>query len=299
MWTFFNLDEQYRRFPTINRNEVRKILEWINAQPHLPQLSEQEVLLFYQACKHQVEYTKQVIDDSFTFRTHNEDFFGNVDTDSPQMLQAMETVAGFPLEKRSPEGCVVILGKLINTDSSKFDFVGALKLYCLAQDMWLLENGLTNGITFVFDLTGYTFGHLTRIGIGPLKSLLYFLQEAIPVRLFSVHIVNAGSVIETLMAMLNPLLKPENKEAFKVHTSVEDLYRYIPQDMLPQELGGPLPHSKELREIFYKQLRANRQQIIEYNHSRQVKEELRPAKSKSKASNLFGTEGHFKKLDFD
>ncbi|XP_061401191.1 uncharacterized protein LOC133336940 [Musca vetustissima] len=164
MWQFFDLEEQYRRFPTIKRDEVQKLLEWLNGQPHLPQLTEQEVLLFYQACNHQMEYTKQVIDDSFTFRTHNEDFFGNVDTDSPQMLQAMETVAGFPLEKRSPEGCVVILGKLIDTDSSKFDFVGAMKLYCLGQDMWLLENGLTTGLTFVFDLTGYCFGHLARIG---------------------------------------------------------------------------------------------------------------------------------------
>ncbi|XP_073834124.1 clavesin-2-like [Musca autumnalis] len=299
MWKFFDLDEQYRRFPAIKRDEVQKLVKWVNGQLHLPQLTEHEVLLFYQACSHQIEYTKQVIDDSLTFRTQNEDFFGNVDTESPQMLKAMETVAGFPLDKRSPEGCVVIVGKLIDTDSSKFDFVGAMKLYCLGQDMWLLENGLTTGVTFVFDLTGYSFGHVARIGIGPLRSLVHFLQEAIPVRLFSIHVVNAGAIIETIMAMLNPLLKPAIKEMFYVHTSLESLYKYIPQDMLPQDLGGPLPHSKEQREVFYKQLRANRQQIIDYNNNRKVREELRAQKSKSQQSEMFGTEGYFKKLDFD
>lgn len=92
MFDLYNLDEQYARNPNINREEVLKLQEWANAQPHLPKVSEHEALLFFYACNCSMEYSKQVLDLCFTCRTHFEEFFGNVDIETPAMRHIHKTV---------------------------------------------------------------------------------------------------------------------------------------------------------------------------------------------------------------
>ena len=87
-----SLQAQYAKFPEIKREEVKKFMEWIHAQPHMVNLGEEEALHFFHACNYSMEMSKQVLDTNLTCRTHVQDLFGNLDTERPEMKKAMNTV---------------------------------------------------------------------------------------------------------------------------------------------------------------------------------------------------------------
>ncbi|XP_061401190.1 retinaldehyde-binding protein 1-like [Musca vetustissima] len=299
----FNLDEQYFRHPEVRREEVLKLLaelagHWSLAQKHLPTITEHEALLFYFACKCSMENAKMVLDLNFTCRTHFEEFFGNVDVATPEMELVRETVAGFPLQQQTPEGYTVVVINILDPDVSKFNFINSIKLYSIGQDKWMLEKGVMSGLIFVLDMSNLTFGHITRIGISALKKVMYYLQEAIPGRLVGLHFINTSKIIDKLMAILNPLMKKELMEMIHVHSSMDSFYKFVPREILPREYGGSSGTIRELYDIYFEFLLESRQEIIDYNNNHRVNEKLRPAKSKPN-SELFGTEGNFKKLDID
>lgn len=87
-----DLNEQYARFPDISRDEMRKFVNWIHAQPHMQNLSEEEALHFFHASMNSMEMAKQVLDTNLTVRTHCDDFFTNLDCERSELQRAMRTV---------------------------------------------------------------------------------------------------------------------------------------------------------------------------------------------------------------
>lgn len=126
--------------------------------------------------------------------------------------------------------------------------------------------------------------------------------------------------MDKVLGLMTPFMKKELQNVLSIHSDLEDFYKYIPKDMLPKEIGGDLMESKDLRgkkdrlrmkcplknnnatlifiEILYNTLRENREDILQFEREHLIDEAKRPGESKS-ASDLFGVEGSFKKLDID
>ncbi|XP_059217709.1 uncharacterized protein LOC106083773 [Stomoxys calcitrans] len=176
MWPLFDLEEEYAKHPHIDRHEVQKLHQWLRAQPHMPELLEREVLIFYHACQYQMEYTKEVIDKYYTFRTQTNEFFGDLDIESPQLVLAQKAVAVCPLSNNTPEGYCVIVGKLLEFDPPKFELAAALKLVFAQQEILTQGTQLYPGFVIIIDMIGVTFGHIARLNPMQLKKIIYFLQ---------------------------------------------------------------------------------------------------------------------------
>lgn len=82
------------------------------------------------------------------------------------------------------------------------------------------------------------------------------------------------------------------------HTTLESASELIPIDVLPNEVGGKAGSIHKLTENYVKKLEDYREWFLMDEANRRVNEALRVGKSKS-ASDLFGVEGSFKKLDID
>ncbi|XP_051863310.1 alpha-tocopherol transfer protein-like [Drosophila nasuta] len=294
-----DLDEQYARFPEIKRAEVQKFVDWIHAQPHISaHFSEGEALHFFYACKYSMEVAKQVLDTNLTARTHLDDFFVNLDIESNELKRAMKTVSVVPLPGTTPEGYRVIVGKLSDLTTANFNYADVMKLYCMIFDFWMYEDGIQKGHVIVIDLKGCSLGHVARIGLLQMKKFLFYLQEAAALRLIGFHFINIVPFMDKIMALMTPFMKKELTSILYMHSDLNEFFKFVPQKMLPKDYGGPLEEMCVAKELYNQKLMDNRKQMLEFETRHQVNEKLRPGKPKN-ASDLFGIEGNFKKLDID
>lgn len=104
---------EYEKNSDIKQEDIAKLQEWMEKQPHLPKLSgnyfvsqyqffsilssiiyfsELELIVFYHSCESGMELTKQTIDLNFTMRTHWNDFFTDFDPKSKKNTHTLETL---------------------------------------------------------------------------------------------------------------------------------------------------------------------------------------------------------------
>lgn len=83
-----------------------------------------------------------------------------------------------------------------------------------------------------------------------------------------------------------------------IHTTLDTLEKFIPLDILPNESGGKSGHLLAYYDERKKILKEYRDWFAHDEVHGRVQESLRPGKSKN-ASDIFGVEGSFKKLDID
>ncbi|EDW81525.1 uncharacterized protein Dwil_GK10975 [Drosophila willistoni] len=294
-----DLEKQYAQFPEIKRSEVQKFVDWIHVQPHISaHFSEAEALHFFYACRYSMEVAKQVLDINLTARTHLDEFFVNLDCERTEIRKAMKTVSVVPLPGATPEGYRVIIGKLDDLNASNFNYADCMKLYCMIFDYWMYEDGIQPGHVIVIDLKGCSLGHVARIGLLQMKKFLFYLQEAAAIRLIGFHFINIVPFMDKIMALMNPFMKKELTNILYLHNDINEFYKFVPLEMLPKDYGGPLEEASVAKEIYYKKMLDDRKQMLEFETRHQVNEKLRPGKPKN-ASDLFGIEGNFKKLDID
>ncbi|XP_039444102.1 alpha-tocopherol transfer protein-like isoform X1 [Culex pipiens pallens] len=232
--TYPSVEEQYRQY----RSDVQVLIEWLQTQPHLPEISEYELILFLHSNYYEMEATKKTIEAYYTFRTTCKDMFVDKDVCSAPVQQAMDITAITTLPKLTQENYRVIFAKIIDTDASKFVLPTIFKFgfTCVDIDIW--ENGCSEGYVLIIDTKTLHIGHLPKIGLFTVKNFVYYIQEALPLRLKAVHFINMVPMIERILAMARPFLKKELLEMIHFHTNVEGLFPFIPQRNLPVEYGG-------------------------------------------------------------
>lgn len=72
------------------------------------------------------------------------------------------------------------------------------------------------------------------------------MQEAYPVKLKEVHIVNVSPLVDTIINFVRPFLKEKIRQRIHFHSNLESLYKFVPQKMLPKEYGGEAGTVEEL-----------------------------------------------------
>jgi len=293
-----SVDEQYKKFPQLDRNEVLKLKEWYEMQPHLPNITELEAIIFLHACYYSIERAKICMDTYHTTRTLCPEFFSNRDVNGADIAAQMKVMSLAPLPNATKEGYRVVLSKLIDVDASKYNYVDAIKLFTMVTDLWLMEDGLAEGHVIIIDMEGSTLAHLAKVNLIAMKKFMFYVQEALPVRLKAFHFINTVPFMDKVMALMKPFMKKEFMDVMHLHSSLNTLDEHVPRAMMPNEYGGAAGSVKELGEKVYKQLQENAQFFVDEEATKRVNEKLRPGKPKSE-SDLFGIDGNFKQLTFD
>nr|XP_015838049.1 PREDICTED: uncharacterized protein LOC655774 [Tribolium castaneum] len=288
---------EYSKNPTLKQEDVKSLMEWVNKQPHLPKINELQAILFLQSCYNRNEAAKAAIDTFFTVKTLCSDLFGGRNPLTSPNKDTMNVSLMTPLPRETPEGHCIFLFKLIDTNPDKYIFGDQLRCFDMMIMRHLHQCGTSNGHLILFDMKGVVFGHVTKLGPLNMKKFLYYLQEAMPVRLKGLHFFNIVPFMDKILALMKPFMKKEMIDMLYLHNTVDDLVKQVPRDCLPQEYGGSAESMTILHEKMKRTLCEN-SAFFEWEDGQKVDESLRPGKPKN-VGDYFGVEGTFKKLELD
>ena len=74
-------------------------------------------------------------------------------------------------------------------------------------DSCLSKQGPQNGLIFLFDMKNVGIGHLTKLNGSTQKAFFRYMQEGLPAKLKSIHVLNASTIFKTVMAIAKPFVK--------------------------------------------------------------------------------------------
>ncbi|XP_018393626.1 PREDICTED: alpha-tocopherol transfer protein-like [Cyphomyrmex costatus] len=293
------LEEEMKRNPQLKLSDIQSLREWCEKQQHLPKIEDSFLALFLHSNYYQIEPTKNKIENYYTTRTLLLDIFCNRDPLQEKGLQQIfKTVAQFLLNGLTKDGYKMIFFSLLDSDPSFYDYDYSLKYTAMLTDVHFLMDGTNNGYVFIIDASKCSFGHVMKMNPFVMKKYMYYIQEAAPMNLKAIHIINSLPAMEMLMKMIKPFMKKELVDAIYFHSSLESVSEYIPVDALPNETGGKAGSVHKLAELQEKKFEEYREWFLLDESTRRVNEALRIGKSKT-TNDLFGMEGNFKKLDID
>uniref|UniRef100_A0A182SVL2 CRAL-TRIO domain-containing protein n=1 Tax=Anopheles maculatus TaxID=74869 RepID=A0A182SVL2_9DIPT len=285
---FANVEEQYRKYAgELRASDVQKLREWVASQPHLPPVTELELILFLHSNYYDLEAAQRTIECYYSFRSSCKNLFGNRNLEASAIQTAMDVLDLSILPDLTPEGYRVMLAKIVDPDASKFSLSSILTFAIMCVDVQLWEEGCNNGSVLIIDMDGIHLGHLPKLGIFTLKDLLYFIQEGLPIRLKGLHLANVVPFIDRIMTMIRPFMKKELLEMFHLHTNMQTLYPHVPQQLLPIDYGGTAKLRKVLRDNLYNYTIQCGSFLTKYDMLKRVDESKRIAKQRT-MGNLFG-----------
>ncbi|KAJ3618118.1 hypothetical protein MTP99_006148 [Tenebrio molitor] len=292
-----DVSTEYSKDKDLKKDDVMMLITWVNKQPHLPKINELQAILFLQCCYYRNEMAKTVIDNFFTVKTHCPEFFRERNAMVKSVKAAMDLAIFATLPKKTPEGYTIFFVKLVDTNPNKFFLADALKCLDMICLLHLHQEGTSPGHVIIYDMTGAIFSHLARLGPLTIKKFLYYLQEAMPLRLKGLHFFNIVPFMDKIFALMRPFMKKELMNKFHMHNSVDDLLNFIPRDCLPSDYGGTSDSASVLHEQMKTKMCDNIP-FFAWEEKQTVDESARPGKPKS-VNEIFGVEGTFKKLELD
>jgi len=244
---------------------------WIRTQQHLPQNIDVILVQRYLHSVHgDLDKAKKLIEHSFQMRNNHPNIFFKRDPLSKESKNIIDLADMMPLPYATKENYKVILYRLVHTNADKFNFLEAIRMFFMVADVRLVATGPEepnsgwNGEVPVFDMTGFTLRHLACVVLSVLRVYMKYTQEAHPVRLRSIHVINCSPYLDKVMALVRPFMRKEVAKLLHFHKPGSDTFnKFVPKDLMPTEYGGKAGDVADLKQDFLNKVIKYRDYIMD------------------------------------
>ncbi|KAG8226436.1 hypothetical protein J437_LFUL015104 [Ladona fulva] len=247
-----------------------------------------------------MERTKEKLDAYYTVKTHLKDYFYDRDPMSPDIQEVMKAGILLPLRDPDDKGRRVFLMRPGKGDPSKIKMTSIIKVNMMIADISLLDDDIHTiaGSVSLCDMRGMTIGHVTQMTPSLMKQTMVCFQDGYPLRPKGIHYIYSPQFFEAAFNLLKSLSKEKLRKRIFIHgDNMEEIFKVIPQRILPKEYGGDGGTTEELAMEWKSKIESYRDWFME-DKNYGVDESKRPGKPKT-YEDLFGMEGSFRQLSVD
>ncbi|KAH8294540.1 hypothetical protein KR044_007736 [Drosophila immigrans] len=240
----------------------------IKAQPQLPHnISSTLLRRFLHTTRGDLAAAQRLLELNYAQRNKHAQIFIDrdpMDASSQQLLQVADLV---PLPGLTPENNKLLFYRLIDFDADKFNFTASIKMFFMVADCRFATETdcrLSDGEIPIFDMAGYTLRHLTKTALSSLRVYMKFVQEAHPVRLREIHVLNCPSYLDKVLTVVKPFIKSEVFKLIHFHLPDADTpYKHFPRAMMPHEYGGQAGKMSDLKQHWVQLLQQQREYLMD------------------------------------
>ncbi|CAG9832594.1 unnamed protein product [Diabrotica balteata] len=274
-------------------HDVEIIKNWVKTQNHLPEIPADTMITYFLVNNNfSIEKTKQSLDMYYSVRTIIPDIYQNNLPLSSTTKGLYEEVITVPLPTLTPNLQRVIVAK-INGNPEKLDGDQPILVMTHLNEVKIWED-LSLGDIYVMDYKNVKLGHVAKATPQLFKKLDFICEEVWNNQIKEMHIINASSAADTVITVMRKYLYRRLREKVFVHTSLSDLYKYIPREILPEDYGGDEKPMNELKDLYYKTLQKHKPRF-EKLENMVVQENRRPSPCKN--CDILGYYGNYMKVD--
>lgn len=202
---------------------------------------------FLRARKHRVGDAFLLLCHYFEYRQRHRDLFrglnvgGECDGKGETAIQTA-LLDGLPgvLAERDPCGRPVIVLLASNWDHTKYDVKTVYQAVLLTLERLVEDEAVqVHGVVAILDWSNFPARLTTSLSPKMLRLMLDGLQDAFPLRLGALHLINQPWYVEAALGLARPFLKEKLRSRIHVHgNNLATLHAQVPPRLLPAELGG-------------------------------------------------------------
>lgn len=256
------------------QQQLVELRQWINSQPHFPKnIDDKLVIRFLHSNYYNLEKAKTTAEMFFNLRASATDILTNRDPHSANVQRTLKIVnlAQYPI----PGNKNLWIWQLNDPGLEVYDYLEDAKLFFLSTDSWLLNNeDLEEEDIAVLDVKDISIKFLTKFNVSIAKKLSKYQEDAMPIRLKAVHIINSPPIIDKLFGLMKPFMNKDMTGMIHFHTPKSTtLYDYISKEDLPSDFGGSRNSMAEYMEETTKVLMSKRDFFLDDTNWKSIKKD--------------------------
>ncbi|XP_052894549.1 alpha-tocopherol transfer protein-like [Anopheles moucheti] len=287
-------------------SHLKVIRSWLaELDLHTALIDDQFLIAFLRGCKFSLEKVKKKVLLFYQIRSDLPEVIQNRDPHDADVLKIIRMGVGIPLPKtEKPTDPKLFLIRVGCFQVSSCTFADIMKVGTMINDIVMREDDqmVICGMVIIIDLKGVTASHLMHFEVELLKKVAILNQDASPLRMQGIHILNPPPGAQTALNIFNGLLSEKNqhKRIYTHGRDLKSLHDHFPPSVLPKEYGGDLESIDTIAKQWENKLLDNRSYLIDMAlMNAQPCTSPRAGGKNGTTSNAFGVEGSFRKLDFD
>ncbi|XP_053693705.1 alpha-tocopherol transfer protein [Sabethes cyaneus] len=278
---------ELRETPEIREKGIQELRELLQGQDELtvPLDNEDWMVRFLRPCKYYAKSAYELIQRYYQFKVKHWDMYLDLSPSREVNIFKQNILAVFPNRDQLGRRILLLeLGKPWKHKEVSLDEVFKGSVLFLEAAMLEPETQV-HGAVVIFDMDGLTMQQAWQFTPPFAKRIVDWLQDAVPLRIKGIHIINQPKIFNIVFALFKPILREKLRNRIVFHGSDrESLYKHISKECLPQCYGGTVDAPRVQGEQWYELLLKCDAEYTAINKYGYVKtmEEIRIKKSKKK-----------------